>query len=283
VTYLFGYIKVSRGELKIKEFELYRGVYCSLCKALGKKYGLISRFTLNYDFTFLALLNMSLNDGCDMFLQKRCTFNPLKKCNFCKSFDNFEMPAAAAMIMAYYKLLDNIADEKGFKKLFYKILKPFLKSANKKAKAQFPHIEEIVADYIAEQTLLEQQNCTETDRAADPTAKALSKILELCSEESSQKRVLNRIGYCLGRYIYLLDAFCDLEEDIKKGSYNVLKNKPKEEIVPYIITQIAFCINEACKAFELLEIKKYKPIIGNILYLGLEETAEKEIKNERPV
>jgi len=226
---------------------------------------------------------MSLNDGCDMFLQKRCTFNPLKKCNFCKSFDNFEMPAAAAMIMAYYKLLDNIADEKGFKKLFYKILKPFLKSANKKAKAQFPHIEEIVADYIAEQTLLEQQNCTETDRAADPTAKALSKILELCSEESSQKRVLNRIGYCLGRYIYLLDAFCDLEEDIKKGSYNVLKNKPKEEIVPYIITQIAFCINEACKAFELLEIKKYKPIIGNILYLGLEETAEKEIKNERPV
>lgn len=280
---MFGYIKVSKGELKIKEFELYRGVYCSLCKALGKKYGLISRFTLNYDFTFLALLNMSLKDGCDMFSQKRCTFNPLKKCNFCKSFDNFEMPAAAAMIMAYYKLLDNIADEKGFKKLLYKMLKPFLKSANKKAKAQFPYIEEIVADYIAEQTLLEQQNCTETDRAADPTAKALSKILELCSEESSQKRILNRIGYCLGRYIYLLDAFCDLEEDIKKGSYNVLKNKPKEEIVPYIKTQIAFCINEACKAFELLEIKKYKPIIGNILYLGLEETAEKEIKNERPV
>ena len=280
---MFGYIKVSRGELKIKEFELYRGVYCSLCKALGKKYGLISRFTLNYDFTFLALLNMSLKDGCDMFLQKRCTFNPLKKCNFCKSFDNFEMPAAAAMIMAYYKLLDNIADEKGFKKLLYKMLKPFFKSANKKAKAQFPHIEEIVADYIAEQTSLEQQNCTETDRAADPTAKALSKILELCSEQNSQKRILNRIGYCLGRYIYLLDAFCDLEEDIKKGSYNVLKNKPKEEIVPYIKTQIAFCINEACKAFELLEIKKYKPIIGNILYLGLEETAEKEIKNERPV
>ena len=121
MTYLFGYIKVARGELKIKEFELYRGVYCSLCKAIGKKYGLISRFTLNYDFAFLALLNMSLKDGCDMFSQKRCTFNPLKKCNFCKSFDNFMMPAAAAMIMAYYKLLDNIADEKGFKKLLYKM------------------------------------------------------------------------------------------------------------------------------------------------------------------
>ena len=78
-------------------------------------------------------------------------------------------------------------------------------------------------------------------------------------------------------------ALKNVSIDIKKGSYNVLKNKRKEEIVPYIKTQIAFCINEACKAFELLEIKKYKPIIGNILYLGLEETAEKEIKNERPV
>lgn len=283
MTYLFGYIKVAKGELRIKEFELYRGVYCSLCKALGKKYGLVSRFTLNYDFTFLSLLNMSLNDGCDKFLQKRCTFNPLKKCNLCKNLDSFDMPAAAAMIMAYYKMLDNIADEKGLKKFLYKCLKPFLKSANKKAKTQFPHIEQIVAEYITEQTLLEQQNCTETDRAADPTAKALSKILELCSDDVSQKRVLNRIGYCLGRYIYLLDAFCDLSYDVKKGGYNVLKNKPKDEIEAYIKSQIAFCINEACKAFELLEIKKYKSIIGNILYLGLEETAEREIKNERSI
>jgi hypothetical protein len=60
---LFGYIKISKGELKIKEYELYRGVYCTLCKVLGKNYGLISRSTLNYDFNFLTLLNMSLKDG----------------------------------------------------------------------------------------------------------------------------------------------------------------------------------------------------------------------------
>lgn len=273
---MFGYIKVSKGELKIKEFELYRGVYCSLCKVLGKNYGLISRFTLNYDFTFLTLLNMSLKDGCDKFDQKRCTFNPLKKCQLCNNTESFEMPAAAAMIMSYYKLLDNIEDEKGIKKIAFLLLKPFLKSANKKAKAQYPEIEKTVADYIKKQTELENQCCNEIDRIADPTAVALAKILQCCSDDATQKRVLERLGYCLGRYIYLLDAYCDLQEDIKKNNYNVLKGK--EEVKDYISGQIYFCINEAIKAFELLNIKKYKTILGNIIYLGLEDTAKKELE-----
>jgi hypothetical protein len=157
-------------------------------------------------------------------------------------------------------------------------LKPFLKSANKKAKKAYPYIEKIVCDYITEQSLLEKVNCTEVDKIADPTAKALSQILMLCSDDPSQKRVLERLGYCLGRYIYLLDAYCDLQEDIEKDNYNVLKNKSQEEIKGYINSQIYFCINEAAMAFELLDIKKYKTILGNIIYLGLEETAKKEIK-----
>lgn len=275
---MFGYIRASKGELKIKEYELYKGVYCSLCKVLGKNYGLVSQFTLNYDFTFLTLLNMSLQDGCDKFEQKHCTFNPLKKCNFCTNTNAFQMPAAAAMIMAYYKLLDNIQDEKGVKKFAFWLLKPFLKKANKKAMKNYPHIENIVCDYITAQSELEKQNCTEIDKIADPTAKALSQILMLCSEENSQKRVLERLGYCLGRYIYLLDAYCDLDDDIKKGSFNVLIAKPRDEVREYISSQIYFCINEAAKAFELLDIKKYKTILGNIIYLGLEDTAKKELE-----
>ena len=125
-------------------------------------------------------------------------------------------------------------------------------------------------------SILEKQNCTDVDRVADPTAIALSKILALCSEDASQKRILERLGYCLGRYIYLLDAFCDLDEDIKNNNYNVLKGK--EDIKDYIRGQLYFCINESIKSFELLDIKKYKSILGNIIYLGLEDTAEKELE-----
>lgn len=278
---MFGYIRINKPELKVKEYEMYKAVYCSLCRDLGKNYGLLSRFTLSYDFTFLALLNMSLTDGCVSIERKRCAFNPLKKCNYCKQTDILKMPAAAAMIMLYYKLKDNIADEKGIKKLGFYCALPFFSSARKKAKKQYPEIEEIVYEYIEEQNALERQDCAELDRAADPTAKALAKILMLCSEDEKQKRVLQRLGYCMGRYIYLLDAACDLEEDIKKGSYNVLRAGALDDIKEYIkqraVPQIYFCVNEAGKAFELLDIKKYKTILANIIYLGLEDTFKKEL------
>lgn len=278
---MFGYIRIAKPELKVKEYEMYKAIYCSLCKNLGHSYGFLSRLTLSYDFTFLALLNMSLSDECVGVERKRCAFNPLKKCNYCKGTDFLEMPSAAAMIMLYYKIADNIADEKGFKKLGYMILRPFFGSARKKAVRRFPMLESIVSEYINTQALLEKDDCRDMDKAADPTAKALGEIFTLCSDDGVQKRVLYRLGYCMGRYIYLLDAACDLKDDIKKGSYNVLKNGSEGDTSKYIKNrvepQLYFCINEACKAFELLDIKKFKTILGNIIYLGLEDTFKKEL------
>ncbi len=282
---MFGYVKACKPELKMKEYETYKAVYCSLCKKLGKSYGILSRFTLSYDFTFLALLNMSMRDGCDTFCQKRCAFNPLKKCNYCKDDSGIDMPAAAAMIMLYYKILDNIADERGIKKVGYWCLKPIFSRAHKKAAKQYPDIEGYVFDYITAQNTLEKAGCSSIDEAADPTAKVMEQILSLCSEDQTQKRVLARLGYCLGRYIYLLDAAVDLPKDIKSGSYNVFKSKVDGDIKEYIkITvtpQLYFSVNEAARAFELLDIKKYKHILGNIIYLGLEETFLKELNNEK--
>ena len=275
---MFGYVRISKPELRVKEYELYKAVYCSLCKELGKSYGLLSRLTLSYDFTFLALLNMSFKDGCDCFKKGRCAFNPLKKCNYTKDTDSLKMPSAAAMIMLYYNLKDNIADEKGIKKIAYLFMLPFFASAHKKAKKNYPQIEDIVSVYIKNQNELEKNNCDSLDMAADPSAKALSQILMLCSDDPVQKRVLDRIGYCLGRYIYLLDAACDLERDRKNGSYNVLKNYDETDVkVKKIVPQLYWCINEASRAFELLNIKKYKNVLGNIVYLGLEETFKKEL------
>lgn len=275
---MFGYIRAAQPELKVRELELYKAVYCSLCRCLGKSYGVLSRFTLSYDFTFLALLRLALMPGCDGFERKRCAFNPLKKCNYCKNSDALEMPASAAMIMLYYKLTDDIADEKGVKRLGCRLLKPVFSAAHKKAARRFPQLEKTVSEYISAQNAVEQADCRDIDRAADPTARALSEIFALCSEDEGQKRVLDRLGYCLGRYIYLLDAACDLEKDVKNGSYNVLRGlETKEKIRERIEPQLYFCINEAGKAFELLKLYKYEPILGNIIYLGLEETFKKEL------
>ena len=195
----------------------------------------------------------------------------VKKCNYCEKTDDLKMPSAAAMIMLYYKIKDNIADEKGIKKLGFALLLPVFISAHKKAARNFPEIEKIVSEYIKEQNELENNNCTSLDIAADPTAKALSQIFMLCSADQMQKRILQRLGYCMGRYIYLLDAASDLEEDIRKNSYNVLKADVDGDVKEKVKPQLYFCINESAKAFELLDIKKFKTILGNIIYLGLEE------------
>ena len=100
--------------------------------------------------------------------------------------------------------------------------------------------------------------------------------------------MLDRLGYCIGRYIYLLDAACDLPDDIKSGSYNCLaytcEGDPAEYAKNRITPQLYFCVNEAGKAFELLDIKKYRSLLGNIIYLGLEDTFKKELgKNDKSV
>ena len=280
---MFGYVKISKGELKIKEYDTYKAVYCSLCKKLGKNYGFLSRLTLSYDFTFLALLNMSLKDKCGGYKVGRCAFNPVKKCNYCVDTDFLEMPGAAAMIMLYYKIADNISDEKGIKKLFSKLILPLYKRAYKKAKVSYPEIDEIVSEYISEQARLEDDKTGDIDTICHPTGKALSLILELCSNDKTEKRILNRIGYCIGKYIYLMDAVSDREQDKKNNSYNVLNLLNDYDANERVERQIYYCINEAAAAFELLPVKRYKSILANIIYLGLEDTYKKEISNEQSV
>ena len=276
---MFGYIRASKPEMRMKEFEMYKAIYCSLCKELGRAYGPLARMTLSYDFTFLALLNMSLKDNFCGTKRKKCTCNPFKKCTYLCDNGDLKMPAAAAMIMIYYKLLDNIRDEKGIKKFFFKLTKPFFNRAHKKAAQEFPILETAVAEYIKEQNDLEAKNCRSIDMAANPTATVLSKIFSLCSNDEKEKRVLNRMGYCIGRYIYILDAALDLEEDERLNRYNPLKNLDKDNLKEDIITpQLYVCIQETASAMELLDIKKFKNILDNIIYLGLEDTLKKELK-----
>jgi len=271
-------VKIKKGELKVWEYETYKAIYCSLCKRLGKTYGPTARLTLSYDFTFLATLSLSLKEGAIDFEKKRCAFNPLKQCNYCKKAEeDLELSAAAATVMVYYKLLDNIDDSRGIKKLFFKSLVPLYKSKNKRAARLYPEIEEIVSDYISEQTQLEKEKCSDFDRIAEPTSSALGKIFEMCSKEENNRRALYQLGYCLGKWIYLIDCAVDIEKDIKNGEFNPLKAEmksgtdakiyAKERLEPILNS----CVSSAQLSFELLDIKKYKGILDNILYHGIKE------------
>ena len=74
-----------------------------------------------------------------------------------------------------------------------------------------------------------------------------------------------RVGYCVGKWVYLIDALDDKEDDVKKNSFNAVKDLSDEMVV----SNLNVCSNEAGAAFELLDDSVFSNIIRNILYFGM--------------
>lgn len=287
MDYLFGYIKPFKPEMKIKEFDTYKAVYCGLCKQLGKAYGPFARFTLSYDFTFLALISSALQPTCSGFRNEKCFVNPLKKKPCLMACDDLTFSASAAMVLFYYKLKDNYDDGSFGDKVKSMSLMPFANSARKKASQNYGYLDEIAKEFMDEQYKIEHSDSLSIDAAAQPTAKVLSKIFEQVSDNPVEKTVLNRMGYLTGRYVYFMDALDDLEEDIKTGGYNIFYKKFYNEgvtdlaqIKDYAKGVINLTTGQIASAYELLELKRYKSILDNIIYLGFHDSLNKVLNKQ---
>ncbi len=276
---MFGYVKPDKPELKIKEFESYKAVYCSVCKTLGKQYGVLSRLMLTYDATFYCmLLKAVVQEKPDCANAGRCRFNPLKKCNYISEDDILKAAAGLTVIMFYYKLKDNIGDSNIFKKLIFLIAYPYVKIKFKKALKNYSFFNDIISVSVEEQKKAESNPECSVDMACDPSAKALGEIFAYNISDRNTAKILYRLGYCLGRWVYLTDAYDDLESDIKNKGFNpfVIKfglsegRAPDSEITQKIMQSIRLTANEAASAFDLLEPKCYRPILENIIYDGME-------------
>ena len=55
---MFGYVKPDIRELKVKEYDAYRAIYCGICKSTGRSLGQAARLALTYDAVFLAAARM---------------------------------------------------------------------------------------------------------------------------------------------------------------------------------------------------------------------------------
>ena len=273
---MFGYIKVFKPEMKVKDFEIYNAIYCGLCREMGKSYGMLSKFCLSYDMTFVSLLCAALTEGCDGYEQKKCRVNPLKKCTYCKNDrETQSLAAAAGVALTDMKVLDNVQDSGFIKSLGYRFLRLFTKRWSKKAYKKYPELRLIIEEYSEKQFSAEVDAECSLDKASEPSAKAVSRILGLIPTDEKYKFVLERMGYCLGKWVYLCDVADDLSKDIKKHNFNPLaKELPKdaeplkfaeERLTPIMNT----CFSECATYSELLDVKKYKPILDNILYEGL--------------
>lgn len=271
---MFGYIKPCRAELKVKEFEAYRGVYCGLCRRIGKEYGLLARCTLSYDYAFLALLQLTVQKADCAFTACRCIAHPTRKRCCLKDADALSFTAAAAMLMLSQKAKDRKRDDGIRGRLFAGVTGPYFRRLHKKAAARFPKLAEHCEKIMPMQWEAEAKPDCTPDEAAHPTADTLGKILSELSEDETERRVLYRLGYCMGRWIYFMDALDDLETDKKRQRFNPLLLRfgtDEEKCRDYAVELLQQSDAEAAAAYELLDAGNFSPVLENIIYLGMKQ------------
>ncbi len=215
---MFGYVKPVKGELLVKEFEFYKATYCGICRAMKKHTGILSNVTLSYDSVFLALVRMLyIDDGEIAASMRRCVAHPLSKRCMLKENSAVEYTARAFALLAYHKLDDDAFDERFAKKLAAKLMKCFVRSANKyKATAA---LAAVMREKLTAIRKLEAECCPSVDAPAALFGELLGEVFSF-GLEGSDKLVTKECGYHLGKFIYCADAIDDYEKDKKSGAYN---------------------------------------------------------------
>ncbi|MBQ9931228.1 MAG: hypothetical protein IJO79_02660 [Firmicutes bacterium] len=287
---MFGYITPLRPELKLKEYDRYSAYYCAVCQSLGRRYGPLPRLTLSYDSVFMAMLADGLNEAEQPIEDFRCLIHPSKKRGtFAPENPGVDWAADLLFLMAYYKMKDDVSDEKKAAAAAGTLL---MKGSFKKLKKLRPRECEAVARRMGEQAALEAEGCTSLDRAAEPSSLMMEDLFSLGAEAFLPEKAIpfGRIGYYMGKWIYLMDALDDLEKDHASGSYNPLLlrfafDSAKEDMGAFrdricepMKDILFFCLAELSRNFAEIPLKHNKEILENIIYFGLRYKTEELLK-----
>ena len=263
---MFGYIYVNEQELKLKEYTIYRSFYCGLCHNLKQRYGRTAQMMLNYDLTFLALLLSGLYEPDTESFEKRCIPHPVKKH---KMVENEAVDYAADMcvLVSYQKLKDDWEDEK---KQTRRAAAAMLRPAYEKVAEKYPRQVKAIEENIRLLHEAEHQNCKDIDYVAGLTGKFLAELFVW--KDDIWQDELRTMGFFMGKYIYLMDALEDVEQDKKNKNYNLFSEygpvwgTEKEKKIHEILVAM---MTEASRSFERLPILQNAEIIRNILYSGV--------------
>lgn len=274
---MFGYIHPRKCDLRVHEYETYKAYYCGLCKTLLRRYSPAATAVVNFDCTFLYLLGDSLATGKNELSKCRCVLHPVEpKMQITVPGGNY--PAAVNMLLAYYKLKDDITDGKAG----MAFAQPFLVRAFRKAAKEYPAAALAVQVMNRDLARVQEAHSGSIDEAADPFARLLGTIFGELSAPDRQN--LFDMGYNLGRWLYIIDAADDLAKDIKSGSYNVFAQKYGAADDPGFKKEaefnLFFSLAKASDAYQKLPLLKNKGILDNIVYLGLKEKTNFVLKGK---
>lgn len=279
---MFGYVTPLKAEMKIKDWARFKCYYCGLCCHIKKEFGNIPRMSLNYDMTFLGLLLDALNPEEIKVLKHRCVLHPTEKKTVIANNKALSYAAAMNISLFYYKLLDDVQDDKNIKStLLSMLLLPY----KRKFSSSITVINDSISQYLNKLSILENsKSFSSIDEICDPFSSLVGIIMrdypyELNDDCPELRNTLYNLGYSIGKWIYLIDALDDLKSDIEKKKFNPLAflyNKESlsyDEFIELIKPKMEFTIlncGYTCREnLEKLNLARNKDILYNIIELGL--------------
>ncbi len=263
---MFGYISANYNSMSEENQKQYQAYYCGLCRVLKRESGLKAQVLLNYDMTFLVILLTGLYELSNEESTFVCATHPGKKKT---AYINEATQYASDMnvLLSYYNLVDDWKDDRSYTR---HMLARMLEKEQMRLLDKYPRQAKALETYITQLDRLEKQRETNIDAISGLTGELLGEIFiwkeDLWADE------LHCLGFYMGKFIYLMDSYEDLEKDEKKKEYNpfsqLAKDRPEdfETISKLILTSM---MSECAKSFERLPILLHADIIRNILYSGV--------------
>lgn len=268
---MFGYVMADISALSEQERLIYRAYYCGLCRALGSRGGGLCRLTLTYDMAFLAILLSSLYSFEEFTYRKKCALHPAGSHCFIVN-EAVSYCADMNLMLSYYNLMDDWHDEHN---LFAGGAAAALRGTVRGLFSEYGRQCEAVEIYLKKLGEAERRGELNPDIPASCFGSLLAEIFAMREDRYAQ--ALRKLGFCMGRFIYIADAFADLKSDLKRRRYNPLSgviNVSREEILTSLLADCA-------DAYDELHITENTGILENILYSGVWLRADKK-KRARP-
>lgn len=260
---MFGYVMANREALSEKESERFQALYCGLCRALRHRHGLRGQMTLSFDMTFLLTVLNSLYEPPESAGTERCALRPRRRHGYVAT-EFSDYAADMNVALAYHKRLDDWADDRN---LLRRTEAGLLRRSYSRVEALYPDKCAAIAGGIRSLGDIEKRREPDIDAPANCFGALLGELF--VARDDHWAATLRAMGAALGRFIYVMDAYDDLEEDRRRGAYNplvALEGEGFEEIVRESLTML---IAECTARFETLPLVEDVEILRNILYSGV--------------
>jgi hypothetical protein len=262
---MFGYVRINKMDLTFREYEHYKAYYCGLCKYLKINHTELSRMTINYDITFLIVLLSSIYQPSAQVFHEKCIVDPVKKKKHIIN-EITEYAASMNILLAYYKLEDDVNDEGDIKS---RLIRRAYRKSFKTAYDKYPQKADFIKACLGELRSLEEDQSTSIDQTSNCFARLLEEIFDYKDDEYRDR--LRKVGFNIGKYIYIMDAYEDLDQDLEKGRYNPFSSykDDREGLKVKVDKLIGMTLARLEEAILNLDIKVNKSIIDNIIYSGV--------------